>query len=619
MSVLKFPRLYFSGNISWDPGLANNNPDLFDPEKVELVNPLIPEDQAKSDIIEDLKNKGIWNYYGTHHAIFENVRITGGSLSQNDYRSEGRIINKNIAFKGMLVDIDAKASNGSLLFSDNIMIGDSSVGLSGRQHKPIHARWINFKRNLNTDDKLMIAGSASVVWQTEIKKTNLSFSGSDGSDFLSVFKTSLLDDDVQGIMIRFHTYRTLYFQNGILNSFEHEPRNSDQLKDLYTSGLNFSNPAYSKIVGVIGIWHKDDFESLPGKRVMYGANKLAITHKGEEIEVGLGPSNIELDEFNKLISIDLGATVPEIDANLDKVDIGNLLLKVNNNDQLSEVAEISNQEYHLSSYDERAGIIDIDLSNHPDVLIDKISQGILELVSKDSNTVLLSETTLVAFVNKRDIYLDEDESQIAVCNVYNRGKKVDNRYSVLVCKYNRLLKKEGVVGDYECNSEGKVNFNLTASVPGFSAYLFIPYVGSENKPKAPNELPTISHAYVNVRTLPFDNSFEKSIPDVNLTWSFIYTNIFKVYDVLNPVMSRQGIDVPLNNKERMESLVSTLKRVMSKESFNSIRHMPITRDMSSGKRKLIMRWCELVENGENPDEHDQNIAATFLKDPRTMG
>jgi hypothetical protein len=99
---------------------------------------------------------------------------------------------------------------------------------------------------------LPIAGSAGVTWQTCFDKDGWTFLGG-SSPLLKLFREKL-DDGAVGVMIRFHTYRTLYFQNG--SKFD-----CPGAKNLCSTATgicavkNFSNPAYSVLVGTIGSGH----------------------------------------------------------------------------------------------------------------------------------------------------------------------------------------------------------------------------------------------------------------------------------------------------------------------------------------------------------------------------
>lgn len=616
MSVLQFPRLYFKGEVSWDPGLANNFGSLFDPQNVQLLIDNLPPEQAKQNIIDRMglgqQELGIWNYYGTHHAIFENVTITGGSLQQNQVIEQGdAVLGKKISLKGMLVDLDAAKANCSQIFYDEMQLGDAGLGIRALQTEPMHARWINFSRNLNQDQVLQIAGSAGVVWQGEFEKSKLNFSGQANSPLLEAFANEITDPDVLGIMIRFHTYRTLYFQNGLRNNIPQQPRSIAQLKQLYNTGANFSNPAYSVLTGVIGLWHATDFKSMPGKRALF----LPRT--------ALGAAVVALDETAALLSVDLGASIPEASSQLEKADLGELVITTEVNGQSAQVATIPFAGYNRSNYEKTAGIIDISLSGHADNdIVRKIKEGNLAITFPEvQGQPVLREANFVAVVEQRNHYLDEGETRQVPVKVTFKGEPANESISVAVDEYNRNGRLTKHITVLVCDAHGMVTLPISAEAPGFRAFRFAPFKTTDGRPQQQPQLDSGYDYYVNVRTLPFEDALERATPDNGLTWSFMYSRIFKLYDVLNPVMSRQGINVPLHDKDRMMTLASRLRRVMAKSGFNTFLHMPVTRDMSAGKRKLVERWAILVENGENPDEPE--FVVNFLDepappDPRTL-
>src|SRR5918911_5129986 len=174
MSVLRFPRLYFRGEISWDPCLANNLTDLYDAAKVQLVLPEgVTLEQYKQYILSNADTLGIWNYYGTHDARFENVLVTGGSTEPHRPPiTDDALVGKRITLHGKLVDVDPTAVHTSQIFFDEISVGDETAGFAGLRVQRMHSRWINFSRNLAL---LPIAGIAAVAWQTTLAKTDLQF------------------------------------------------------------------------------------------------------------------------------------------------------------------------------------------------------------------------------------------------------------------------------------------------------------------------------------------------------------------------------------------------------------------------------------------------------------
>ena len=101
--------------------------------------------------------------------------------------------------------------------------------------------------------------------------------------------------------------------------------------------------------------------------------------------------------------------------------------------------------------------------------------------------------------------------------------------------------------------------------------------------------------------LPFDDALERYTPDSMLTWKFIYTNVLRVFDLVYPVMSQVRNLADFNVIEQM---AEQIKFAVSLDSFESTLYMPITRDLSAGKRKLLQRFVNLLPNQIPPDPPD---------------
>jgi hypothetical protein len=124
MSVLRFPRLYFRGMVSWDPGVANNGRNLYDAANDDIVLPRgVTYDGFKAWVIDNLN--GIWNYYGTHTCQFtETTVITGGALDAGGVPAAADpLIGKPVRLRGKLVDLDPYAAWNSQIYFDNFAIG----------------------------------------------------------------------------------------------------------------------------------------------------------------------------------------------------------------------------------------------------------------------------------------------------------------------------------------------------------------------------------------------------------------------------------------------------------------------------------------------------------------
>ena len=105
--------------------------------------------------------------------------------------------------------------------------------------------------------------------------------------------------------------------------------------------------------------------------------------------------------------------------------------------------------------------------------------------------------------------------------------------------------------------------------------------------------PTIEF-FANVRVLPADDY--STVPDDQITWEYVYREVFSYYAVLYPIMATfvpwgPG-DAPLN-RHRVREFASLIRRYVDSSNNSSTMYMPITRELSDGKRRLIQRWCDL--------------------------
>src|SRR5260370_31565400 len=94
--------------------------------------------------------------------------------------------------------------------------------------------------------------------------------------------------------------------------------------------------------------------------------------------------------------------------------------------------------------------------------------------------------------------------------------------------------------------------------------------------------------------LPFDDALERYTPDSSLSWSFIYRNVLRVFDLGYAIMPKVG---NLHDLNVIEQMAEQIKFAVSVDSFESTLYMPITRDLSAGKRKLLQRFVNLLPNG----------------------
>ena len=426
----------------------------------------------------------------------------------------------------------------------------------------------------------------------------------------------------------------------------------------------FSNPCYSHIVGAIGVWNEGELASVPGGRCLEASapvaplNVTATKSKtlplpalivGHELKraaiassgdpVPLGPAAVNIDYNAYLISLDFSGVIPELGvpgswpSDLTKADFGPLTLGVVTNGQFTPITAINYDEYQQSAYEARAGIIDIPF---PDYGTGNLLQSGALAIQVQGQTALL-EQPLTAETDTRGIYLDENEQTTFDVTVCQTGAPTP-AVNLLVAKYDSGLnliasdKPQLVnftngqqttvpvpgsnpqvlseVAIFQTDQNGVATVGIAAQSPGFPVLGFFPYSGN-TLPQPPASFNFIDNAfYTTVRVLPFDDKVPQQFVDLwNSTkdpaqaWAFVYKEILYVYDMLFNVMLKF---VNLGSQTAVESNLPAIWSAIKKEAAaESTFAMPITRDLSAGKRLTLQLFIYLAA-------HQYNLGGTAL-------
>jgi hypothetical protein len=102
-----------------------------------------------------------------------------------------------------------------------------------------------------------------------------------------------------------------------------------------------------------------------------------------------------------------------------------------------------------------------------------------------------------------------------------------------------------------------------------------------------DDFPNGGAFYMGVRVMPDDDYSD--IPEANPpSWDFMYKTVFRYYHMLYPAMSKI---IPFNNRCAMEAAACEIVKRTDPDLWHSTRYMPTTRDLSAGKRQLIVDWA----------------------------
>jgi len=329
-------------------------------------------------------------------------------------------------------------------------------------------------------------------------------------------------------------------------------------------------------------------------------------------------------------------TPGEWPSDLTKTDFGPLDVGiVNGEGNFTPIATIEYAQYQQSAYEASAGIVDIPFPNSG---TGELLQNGALAIQVQGQTALL-EQLYSAQTDQRGIYLDQGGQADFDVSVYQTGTPAPGM-NVLIAKYNsgglsliptnqsQLVnftngsQSEITVGGITtavtivtADANGIASVGIAAQSPGFPVLAFFPYTGS-TLPQPPTTLlggpwPLVTYAfYTTVRVLPFDDA----VPDELVTlwnttgsqegvWQFVYHNILYIYDMIFSVMLQY---VNLGSQSDVEKNFAGIWSAISVESAEASTYaMPITRDMSAGKRLALQLWIYLVAN--NYDVPDFNV------------
>jgi len=646
MSVLNLPRFVFSGFTDWNPDTVNNSASIYNEQTAEpVLQPGVAWDEFVNWLLESnnstnpaaLQPNGSWNVFGDHGVTFmndagEGAKITGITLPGGPQTADP-LIGAGVQLLGLLysdsrrpaparlVDIEPYGPYTSQIFYENVAIGDKNVGVTGRGACRMFSRWPNFGRNLGS---LPIAGSMGVIWQTTVGNADLKWAGLDQSPALAALKTAAEAGTNQGIVIQFASYYTLYYQTV---TYQGKPiRSGGDLIWAYQNGYRGPNPARSVLLGVIGVWGEGELASAPTQRLLVPNATVTQTVSARSMQrfdpkpeaalaatpspVSLGPAAAQVDPVRDVVVVDFIATFPETNATLEKADLGSFVLQCIAPDKstIDLGVPLTAVQYNRAAYQASGGICEFPFQTAQRSSIEK---GTLQLVQKGSTSApALLESTYLAETDERGSYIDEGETRSITIRVYEKGSLPTSSVSLLAAQYdingalitdasNQIIRMTGPSASGILTvTGGEATLQYQPVQSGCCYVFFYPFTGT-TPPTAPdNGFATPADFFAAIRVLPFDDQLEQTTPDSQLSFSFIYNRVLSTYDLIYPVMS---LVRNLHDKNVVAAMADQLRFAISLDGFQSTLYMPITRELSAGKRKLLQRYVNLLPNNVPPD------------------
>ena len=322
----------------------------------------------------------------------------------------------------------------------------------------------------------------------------------------------------------------------------------------------------------------------------------------------MGPAFAVLDRGRHVLVLDLALTFPERDVFLEKADLGSFALQVRDRVRRHRVTRIGPLitfgDYRRATYEQTGGVVELALRPGD---ADLIAGGDLELVSIERPArPALREQVLVAETDDRAIYLDEGQTRIVRFRLLERGTVPAGPVGLRLTHHDDTGRRlEGSArtvqvldaggkrlrgGVVRVGRSGWVRLELRPRRPG-TCFISV-HAFTLSRPAAPSRWLSLAVPYLAVRVLPFDLALSRRIRDADLTFPLLYETVLRVYDVVCPEMTRGFVpDDPT-------TLARNAKRIhaaLAPERFESSGFIPVRRDLSSGKRHLLLRWLARVE------------------------
>lgn len=576
MSVLETPRVYFAGQIAWDPITTNNYPANYDEQVTETLFSVEQSvQQFRDQAIDDVLAIGSWNPQGTHRSTFFDTEVngvdTGGGTSTAD-----PFVGAPVNFMGMLVDCEPYGAFSSQLYFDAINLGvDGSYRIFAPRADRVTARYINFFRYRDKASSI-IAGIASVNWQTSFPKGGGLVIDALDSPALQALAKQLPDDDVAGLVIRWNAYRTVYYDDPALGKLDPQPYDDAAkalMKKLKLGGFQ-PNPARSMLVGAVGLWKVGEPAHEPGGRALI-ANEFPT-----------GPTNPTVGSAQarlagNVLTVDLSNSISEAGPDLAKQDLGVLHFVANDGTTIKPLASMTPAQYGRDAYVASSGLVVLDAD--PDGA-SFAGTADIELRNDDGSgnygkIVYLAEQALRAIPTSPNLYINEGDNVTTDVQVYDRGALVGKGVQV------------SMVGGPSASILNTANTDATGTAslayqgPQFGAVEGFVLLPGPN-PALPASIDPLLTTYMYIRSLPLDAD-TAALPQ---TWDNVYTRVLAKWQAMAPCMDNW---LDLGSEAQVKAYAPLLQQLTDPANFEDFLFMPVTRDMTQGERTLLWGFLGL--------------------------
>lgn len=578
MSVLEIPRVYFKGEIAWDPVTTNNYPSNAAPAGYDEddCDATLNGNTVTGDTVQGFRTaaindvtQGNWNPAGSYRSPFFGVEISGVDTGAG-LNTQDPFVGAPVAFSGMLVDSEPYGAYSSQLFFDDMSFGISGgCRIFGRRVTRFTDRYINFSANPANS---MIAGVASVVWQTCFDKAGLEIDPFDSAALAALKAAIAADDDVLGAMVRFVTYRTVYFDDETLSNGSPATKAAEQaVQDKLFSGGFQPNPARSLLVGTVGLWRRSDPMHEPGDRALLTTMMpLPVPGVGRPANCGSAWARVAPDR----LTIDLSNCIPWGSRAPEKLALGDLTVLAADPPPavaILELATIPAAALTQAAYEATSGIIDLPLTpGQADML------ARMDLSIRAASGTLVDEAALRAIPTQPNLYADQGASLQTVVQVYDRGVPAGAGVTVTMSELG-ATQSTSIARTTDAN--GQAQFPLVAATGSVTGLVFQPGPNPV-LPVTSDAFNTLTYTYMYFRVLPADETIARLPP----TWENVHGHVLSQWESMAPCMDNWLL---LGDENQVRAYGPLIRKLTDPGNFEAFRYMPVTRDLTAGQRTLL--------------------------------
>lgn len=631
MSLFDYPRINIKGNVTLNPGTANNDDYAgsysipagpFEGETLALIDSkrVQPRTYGMSDAdfitwvqkAHTFNSQGggspaqiipaEWNYYGdmssnvnSGDATVIGVQTGPGQLYTvpDPAVPTSALIGAPLTYYGGITDVNSEGSpQATQFFIDQLtLMNGSAIALQGPASKGA-CQWINFYRNVNVTGD---GGAGGYMYHVILKSQcggNFNIPGFD-------------DPAITGVIFRYYLYNISKPVSG-----------NPALEALYAKGGQ--NPASLQFVATIApLYEGEEITTGPVGRLMVASppsiSTLPLANNNGSGTIALAPAVLQQD--GNRISVEFIGTFPDNRQPPlnDKYDFGPVRLMA---DGAGTTAMIGVVNYaNTSGGDQRGWLFDFDISGNDaaqQVLADP--NATFRLQSACCGNVL-NETDYYIVSNQQamyaeqhgpgDSFLNQGTTEPATVSVYRHGQKLapGTCPPITVWSYSTVpLQTPGALVKVTENYQPGEPLQADTSLPGNFIFTFT--VG--NQPPPPSSYAAFLNPpftiltnapLISLRILPNDEDFSQYYVDPTapapigndkLTFDIVFAKVLRTYYLLYPIMNKR---IPLNNEEKVAARAGAILDRTDPAIWMTSSFMPPTRDMSQSRRTLLQAWC----------------------------